>query len=113
MIQPGQKTITLHFCFILLHLHDERSAEVHQVGIADVWKQHIAETLRMFFPEMIKICLPEKINKQREPARWAVPVIIFFEMIVMKKFNVLHRNKINNSAAQKTQICMSGEPLIN
>ena len=109
IIQPRQKAIALHFRFILLHLHHKGGAQVYEVSITDIGKQHITETLRVFFPEMIKVGLPEKINKQRKPARWIMPVIIFFEMILVKKFNMLHGSKIEKRKKQTNGISISGE----
>ena len=66
----------------------------------------------MFFPEMIKIGLPEKINKQGKHAQRIMPVIIFFKMILMKKFYMLHAGKIENYPARENQLSMNGEPFI-
>ena len=102
---PWQKTIPLHLVFFFFQLHDERGAEVNQIGVTNIWKKRIGKAIRVFFEKRSKIRFPKKVNEFGKRLLCFLTVIPEFEMVLMKKFNVLHEIKLTVYSSQFTVLC--------
>lgn len=41
---PWQKSILLHFKFLIIYLHGKGRAQVNEVGIADIWEKSVGKS---------------------------------------------------------------------
>ena len=86
----GQKTIGFHFIVPVFQLHNERRAQVDEIGITYIGKKRIRKPIRVFGPELIEIGFPEEINEMRKRSRGRYPVVLSFEVVFMEEFYMLH-----------------------
>jgi hypothetical protein len=85
-----QEAIRFHWKLLIIHLHGKRCTEIDNISITHVWKLGIRKSIGILFPKMFKPRFPKKINKLTKPRCGRRAVIIVFEMVDMKKFDVLH-----------------------
>ncbi len=76
-----QEAIGLHGKLFFIYLHHEWSTEIENIGIADIGKLGIGESLRKLVPQLSKFCFPEEINEQPECLWRRHTVVIIIKMI--------------------------------
>lgn len=89
-IVTGQEAVCFHAELPVTHLHGKGSAQVNDIGIADIRELGIGKACRVFFPKTSEFRFPKKINELFQSYWRRYAVIIFLKMVNIKKFDMLH-----------------------
>src|SRR3954470_8350807 len=94
VLVPGKECICLYIKRIIIQLHFKWSSKIDQVGIPYIRKQSICKAVGVLWPQGLKIRLPKEINEYGQSIFCLATIIVFIEMIPVKKFNMLHSNVV-------------------